>query len=240
MTELPTQSIQNQASDPWWKLRAHWLYASLLAGELRDHDDEDPVAYVVTREAIGRLALPGGVLVAADPFVMAAEPEPFVQRLGVDSADVVAARAVIGPEHDRVAALILVVGSDPIREWGMATLPGQDVSTLEHEGCFGYGVDAGTGSYGSPEAMQVVGRVLRADEGMLEDPISEALFRDGLGTRSAVVIAPEAGATPIAVCSSGWGDGGYPTWLGIDGSGNVMVAVTDFFLTADPHSDPLD
>jgi len=237
--ELPSQYLRTGSSDPWWKLRAGWIYSALVTGELRDHDQKDDVRYVASRESIGRLPLPGGQPVAADPYVMEAEPEPFVQRLGADLAEVIAARVTIGEGHERIAALVLHLGSNPVSEWVMATLPGQDVLTLEPEGFFGYGVDAGTGSFGSPEAMKVAGRVLRSDAGMLEDPVSKALFSDGVGTRSAVLVAPEEGATPVAVCSSGWGDGQYPTWLGLDNSGNVMLVVTDFLLTGDPYAAPL-
>jgi hypothetical protein len=112
------------------------------------------------------------------------------------------------------------------------------MATLGEDGFFGYGVDAGTGSFGSPEALSEAGRVLAGDAGMLEDPISKALFADGVGTRSAAIVAPDAGATPIAVFASGWGDGYYPTWLGIDPDGVVVVAVTDFLLTSDPYGPP--
>src|SRR5690348_6102469 len=93
---LPAQSVQTQSSAPWWKLRAGWIYTAIVAGELRDHDAKDEVRYVLQRESIGRLSLPGGRLVAADPYVMGADPQPFVQLLGADAAEVVAARAVIG------------------------------------------------------------------------------------------------------------------------------------------------
>lgn len=239
VTELPAQNVTAAPSDPWWKLRAEWIYAAITSGELRDHDAKDGVHYVVQLEAIGRVELPGGQVVAADPYVMDSEPQPFEQVLAADAADVVVARAIVGEDHERVAALVLRAGSGPISDWLMATVAGRDVTTLEPEGFFGYGVDAGTGSFGSPEAMKVAGRVLSADAGMLEDPVSEALLSDGIGTRSAVVVAPEEGATPVAVCSSGWGDGYYPTWLGIDTSGIVVVAVTDFLLTGDPHASPL-
>lgn len=238
VTALPAQNVPADPSAPWWKLRAGWIYASIEAGHLRDHDAKDDAQYAVQVESIGSLALPGGQFVAADPYVMEAEPEPFAQRLGADTAEVLAARAVIGEGHERIAALILRVGSDAIVDWSMATFDGQDVATLEGEGFFGYGVDAGTGSFGSPEAMRVAGRVLHADAGMLADPISKALFSDEIGTRSAVLVSPEAGATPVAVCSSGWGDGVYPTWLGVDRAGRVVVAVTDFLLTVDPHAAP--
>lgn len=239
VNELPPQVRPTDTSAPWWKLRAGWIYESITSGELRNHDAKDDVRYCVCLETIGELALPDGRLVAADPYIMESEPEPFMQRIQADRAQVIAARALVGPDHERVAALLLRIGSQAIEDWDMAVTGGQDPTTLEEEGFFGYGVDAGTGLFGSPEAAKVAGRVLMADAGMLEDPISEALLADGVGTRSAVVVAPEEGATPIAACSSGWGDGFYPTWLGLDGDGQVVVVVTDFLLTGDPYAAPL-
>jgi hypothetical protein len=239
VTDLPAHHAQSEPSDPWWKLRAGWLYAAITSGELSDHDARTDVRYPVLRESIGILAVPGGRLVAADPYVMESDPEPFVQLLAADTGEVLAARAVIGEGHERVAALILKIGSEPVSDWVMATVRDQDVTALDDEGFFGYPVDAGTGSFGGPEAMKVVGHVLQADGGMLDDPVSKALFSDGIGTRSAVLVAPTAGATPVAVCCSGWGDGSYPTWLGVSDSGSVMVAVTDFLLTGDPYAAPL-
>lgn len=240
VTELPPLTVHNPADGPWWKLRAGWLYDALVQGRMRDHDSKDDVEYNVSLESIGTLSLPAGKFVAADPYVMDAEPEPFAQRLGADRAEVIAARALVGEGHERVAALLLRAGSDPISDWAMATMPGQDVGALEAEGFFGYGVDAGTGSFGSPEAMRVTARVMHADAGMLDDSLSKALFADGVGTRSAVVLPAEDGAEPVAACSSGWGDGAYPTWLGLDADGDVTVAVTDFLLTGDPYAAPAE
>lgn len=236
MSDLPIQTLDVEAADPWWRLRASWLYAAVLAGEMPDHDSASEGPYALFRDDVGKLSLPDGRLVAADPYVMARDALPFERRLPAGEVSVVAVRAVVGEDHERVAALILVAGAQPVTQWEMATVGGQDVASLEGEGFFGYGVDAGTGSFGSPEAMQVASRVLDADEGMLEDPISAALFADGVGTRSAVVVAPEPSATPIAACSSGWGDGSYPTWLGINADGDVVVAVTDFLVAGDPYA----
>ncbi|MGG5259103.1 DUF4241 domain-containing protein [Phycicoccus avicenniae] len=237
MTDLPpAQSLPDPDGALWWRKRARWMYAAVLDGELADHQGPTVARHRLERERVGRISLPGGLLVAADPYVMDAEPAPFVQALGAEEADVVAVRALVGEDHERVAALVLVAGPGPVVDWRMATLPGQDPSTLGDEEFLGYGVDAGTGSFGSPDAMRVAGRVLAEDEGMLEDPLSQRLFEDGIGTRSAAVAAPEPGAEPVAICSSGWGDGVYPTWLGSDASGIVVVAVTDFLLTGDPYA----
>lgn len=233
MPDLPPQSLAQQTGAPWWKQRATWFYDSLLRGVLTDHWPDDTTSYPLTREWLGRLPLPDGVLVAADPYLMD-ELQPFAQRLSVEAADVLAVRAIVGPGHDRVAALILSTGLNPVCDWQLATAAGQDPSTLVDDSFFGYGVDAGAGSFGSLEAMAATARVTYADAGMLEDPVSQALLGDGIGTRSAALVIPEPGSLPVAVCSSGWGDGAYPTWLGVDDRGDVVVVVTDFMLTGAP------
>lgn len=239
MIGLPAQQVATGPSDPWWKLRAGWIYAALTSGCLADHVAGKEAPYVVQLELIGHLAIPGGHVVAADPYTMDVDTRAFVQTLAADAVDVLVARALVGEGHERVAALVLrVAGPSTIMDWQMATVAGQDLVELEEGGFFGYGVDAGTGSFGSPEAMSVAHRVLGADAGMLLDPVSVALFDDGIGTRSAVVVAVAEGAAPIAACSAGWGDGIYPTWLGVDAVGRVVVAVTDFLLTGDPHAAP--
>lgn len=240
MSALPQLSCRAPAESPWWRLRAEWLYESILSGELADHDRSEAVVYLLSVEDLGVLELPDGRFVGADPYVMAESPVPFEQSLAGGRADVVAVSAQIGPGHRRIAALALISGGQAVADWRMATISGQDIATLEGETFFGYGVDAGTGSFGSVPAMTVAARVLNADAGMLDDPISKALFADGLGTGSAVVIAPKSGADAIAACSSGWGDGIYPTWLGTSDSGDVVVAVTDFLLTGDPHAAPTE
>lgn len=240
MTALPQQSCQTSPESTWWRLRAEWLYTSILSGELADHDRPGPVVYPLSVDEIGVLELPGGRFVGADPYVMGGSPAPFEQSMTSNQADVVAVRAHIGPGHRRIAALVLISGRKTVADWHIATISGQDVAALGGEAFYGYGVDAGTGSFGSVPAMTVAARVLHADAGMLDDPISKALFADGIGTESAVVIAPEAGADVVAACSSGWGDGTYPTWLGTSDSGDVVIALTDFLLTGDPHAAPVE
>lgn len=212
-----------------------WTYAALLAGQVRDHDHGDQALTEVHLETIGDVNIPDGAVVAADPYLVDGAAVPFGQRLAGEHATVVVARLGAEQARQRILALSLVVASGDIVEWVMATRPGQDVGTLEDGHFFGCGVDAGFGAFGGVDAMLAAGEVLAEDCGMLVDPISQALFSDGGGTSSAVVVAPGSGLAPIAVCSSGWGDGQYPTWLGVDQAGDVVVAVTDFLTVGDPY-----
>ena len=213
-------------------------YTSLTSGGLDDRQAETQKRLPLSLDVIGELNLSDGSLVVADPYVLEEEPRAVRQRLRAGTHVVAVGRATVGPDHDRIAAAVLVSGSDPIETWEMACWPGQDIESLGDEEYFGYPVDAGTGCFASPEAAVVAGRALAADGGMLEDPISRALLDGKVGTDSAAIVAPEDSAPPVAVFSSGWGDGSYPTWLGLSGEGDVIVAVTDFLLTTDPFAKP--
>ena len=186
---------------------------------------------------LGTLTFTDGRLVVGDPYLMEAEPVPISREVSTQPYAVLTAVAQIAPGHPRIAAAMLVAGDAPIVSWEMAHWPDQDPASLKSDGFFGYGVDAGTGFFASLPAARVAGRVLFDDAGMLEDPVSAALF-SGAPAAGAALVAPEADAAPIAVFSSGWGDGLYPTWLGLNENGDVAVVVTDFLLTGDPHVKP--
>ncbi|MFV0426179.1 MAG: DUF4241 domain-containing protein, partial [Beutenbergiaceae bacterium] len=98
-----------------------------------------------------------------------------------------------------------------------------------------YPVDAGTGCFAPAEVMAIVAEVMMADAGALEDPISQMLYSgSGSSTEQACIAAPREGALPIAVFSSGWGDGAYATWLGHADDDSVVLALTDFQVALDP------
>jgi hypothetical protein len=168
---------------------------------------------------------------------MGPEPAPIAQSLPPGRHRVVVARVLVGPDHERIAAAALIADAPDFVEWKMASWPGQDPAAVSGDEFFGYGVDAGTGCFASPTAASVAGRDLNEDAGMLDDPMSKALF-ENKAAAGAAVVAPEPGADAIAIFSSGWGDGLYPTWLGMTTDGRVAVAVTDFLLTGDPFAAP--
>ncbi len=78
--------------------------------------------------------------------------------------------------------------------------------------------------------------MLDDDEVMFEDPLSEVVESD----LDAGVLAPKPGALQVAVFSSGWGDGVYPTWLGMAADGSVAVAVVDLLIFTGPFTSSED
>lgn len=234
--ELPVQGSGGQDGHDWRSGRPRWLYDAVLAGSLPSPSPEDPTrSFPLATVAIGSISLPDGLLVACDPFVANDNETPFVQALPTGEHVVAVVRATVGENHGRNAAPILLVDSPgPIARWEMALRPGQDLSVLtDPTGYYGYGVDAGTGSFASPAGQAAATAALAADGGMLETPFSTAALESPI---NAVVSRPNPYDPDVAVFHSGWGDGSYPTWLGRDDEGQVILALTDFLLTADPFT----
>lgn len=222
----------------WQQQHPTWLYAGLITGAVADRTSTSRERHDVAVDELGRVPLPDGRLVACDPSVGGADAAPFRTLLPLGEHPAYLARTRIAHDHWRVLAAVLRTGPGPVASWAMARV-GVEALPVRAREYTGFGVDAGTGCLASPLAMSDVAEVLDDDEGMLEDPLSVMVFESDL---DAGVAAPRPGALPVAVFSSGWGDGVYPTWLGLaaDGSVAVAVAMVDLMVLNDPFAVPAD
>ncbi|HZB32638.1 MAG TPA: DUF4241 domain-containing protein [Streptosporangiaceae bacterium] len=176
----------------------------------------------------GRLRMPTGRLIAADPgwlrspideselpaFTVHVAPGEYPVSLSVVRFD-------DNPRHVRVAAAKLTVRTEPAATWEPALRPGEDPRSLDEGQFFGFGVDSGTGCFVDAAALPAIGHLL--------DDVYESLFPEVGGTRRAVL---ESGANVISF-SSGWGDGAYPTWLGRTEGGQVACFIADMLVLDD-------
>jgi hypothetical protein len=182
-------------------------------------------AVAVAVEDAGHVVLPTGRLVASDAFIIDALPFTTTVQPGRHPVSVLRADF---PDGDRrvAAAMVRVAQAEPVR-WELALVEGQDPSTLGPGEFFGYGVDAGTGSFTSPEATA------RLKDLAAYERYSLALMagmNPGGGVfplTFSVEIDPGSGSNVVAF-SSGFGDGAYASFTGFDGQGRPVVVVTDF------------
>lgn len=186
----------------------------------------------------GNLDLPSGALVACDPFVFSSDVEVFTLSLPPGSHPVVLSVARLKNGDHRVAfARIEVRAGEPVR-WELMVTPGQDVSQLGTDEFFGYPVDAGTGCFGDKAAMEELARHMDADVDYWEK-INDEMEKTYVHTWSWVNWPLPAGPNIVAF-SSGYGDGMYPTFAGLDSSGDVVAVVTDFMVLPEPSSSASD
>lgn len=228
MADLPTMAGSPYGGASWLEKRPFQLLSALRAGVLTSTTAGDIEQYRVLLDVAGDLDVPDGRLVACDPYIAELDEAPFTRRIPEGAHPLVGAWAVIGPEHTRVAALVLLTGSGLVVGWELAIRPDEDPSTLTEDEYFGFGVDSGTAFLGSPASQGTLTLLFDEDAGMLEDPISEALE----AARPAVLIVqPEDGGPRAAISDSGWGDGQYPTWFGLHAAGEIVIVLVDFLLT---------
>jgi uncharacterized protein DUF4241 len=180
----------------------------------------------ISVEDAGTVVLPSGRLVASDAFVIF-DAVPFTIALPAGRHPVSVLRVdFVGGDRRVAAAMVRFGPNDPVR-WEPALVAGQDPATLGPDEFFGYGVDAGTGAFTSPEAAERLRDEAAYDT--YSKAVMAAMFPGGEQFRlTAQVEVDDAGGANVVAFASGFGDGAYPTFVGIDRNGRPAVVLTDF------------
>jgi len=173
----------------------------------------------LVRVAVGSVCLPTGRVIACDPLyvheatVIKVPPTP-----GAFEVDLLVARATRGGEtlDERIAC---------------ARLRFRDKPAARFEAVYGYGVDNATGCF----TDEVGANRLRSMNDEAFESFWERMRREEdevyVDTRSwaTLELDPDSGAN-IVVFTSGYGDGGYDVYVGLDDVGRPVSLVTDFGL----------
>jgi hypothetical protein len=178
----------------------------------------DPMQAGVLRLPTGRVVavdpswLSGGPLNEVSPFTVAVPPGAYPLTL-----------ALLRWTDLRVAAAKLTILHQPVTTWELALRPGQNPATLAPGYFFDVGVDAATIALFDAVVLDAVIRLETA-----EPTAFEVWHADRPVERT---VAP--GVNAIAF-NTGWGDGGYPVWIGRTPDGRVGCFVVDMLMLAPP------
>lgn len=177
----------------------------------------------LSRRYVGDLSLPTGQLIACDPFVML-DAAPFKLHLPTGTFPV--ALTVAATDIDqRVAFGTLRLSQTIPATWDMMTVGNHDPSELKDGEIFGYGVDSGTGCFMDLTAYHLLAQRMSEKADFYETLIAE-MEKTYKNTWSWLDL--KLGAVNLIAFSSGYGDGVYASYVGLDASGEVAAIVTDF------------
>lgn len=130
--------------------------------------------------------------------------------------------------NKRNAFAILRISNEPIVSWEMAVKPGQDLSKLSPGDVYGYPVGTGTGCFADPNAGRAINAAMFTELYGPPSPAFKAMDNNGETTCYAVKVDTEQGSAVLF--GTGWGDGSYASYFGLDASGTPVVLVSDFQL----------
>jgi hypothetical protein len=166
---------------------------------------------VIEVEEAGLLDVPSGQIAAYDPLITSREPFAFAVEPGRYPV-LVSLANIEGEPRRRTIAACVRFSAAAVTEWKQALLADENPRDLAPREMFGYGVDSGTGCFADAEVNPQ-----DLDE---PEPIEEYMQ-----------------VTPgLIAFTTGWGDGNYATFLGLDAEGKPAMLVTDFGLVSQLRS----
>lgn len=172
---------------------------------------------------LGTLEVLTGEIVVADPLVTP-DRDSLARKVKPGKHPVTLYEA-----EGRIAVAVLRVAPGNPVKWELATLPGQNISELKKGEMFGYPVDAGTGSFMDKAAYPLM--LEREKREIAAGATNFNYYDDVLAAEyDDYVMHQPLPENPInvAVFSSGWGDGFYASFWGLDAAGEPLVLLTDF------------
>jgi hypothetical protein len=176
----------------------------------------------------GDVVLPSGRVVAGDAFLL--DDPPFTMTLPPGIQPVLLLHVASGDFGSSVAAAMVRVGEAPVARWEGAQIrdmsPGSDP--------FVYGVDGGTGSFTSPEAISRLRSMPSESANALFDRLVDEYSKGGEYVQTATMTVDSGSGLNIVTFASGFGDGGYASWFGLDAAGMPVALLTSFDLIDDP------
>jgi hypothetical protein len=202
---------------------------------LLEGDDAGLTAKKITRINLGDINLPSGRIIAADPLILTDAQNFFTTVVKPGNYQVYVYAQDTGRGDIRVGLAELRFSNAKPLSWKQALVGNQELSSLKPGEIFGYGVDAGLGSFMSPETLAVLeADMTRAEKSIpdFSDYYTDVLAKDlDKPTPNAIVFPiPSSPENRVAIFQSGWGDGFYPSYFGYDAKGDPVTLVTTFFV----------
>jgi len=194
---------------------------------------------------MGHLALPSGEIIASDPFT-SYQQQPFSKQVMPGSYPVTLAVATIEEHHYRVGLAKVTFSETPATQWELAVsadiLP-EEWATLAPNEFIGYEVESGLGLFVDAQVNEHYVRVLDEFYNKREKAnyYTEVLAKEfasfsgkhpqsrNLGDWNVHCPTTDPNLN-VMMFATGWGDGVFPSYWGLDEEDNIVELITDFLV----------
>ncbi|AHJ99620.1 hypothetical protein Hsw_4025 [Hymenobacter swuensis DY53] len=183
---------------------------------------------ILRQQLLGNLPVSSGQLVATDPITLSAQTPCFTTQFlrGRFPVELAIARFT---SDERVAFAHVLFSAKPLARWELAVLPGQSPLPVRGPEYYGYLVDGGMALFLDAADVNRFSHFM-ADEAAAKNLMITCFHLD-----SAVPVPGFLYATShdtLAAFSTGFGDGSYATYVGLDAENQPCRLLTDFQVLA--------
>ncbi|UYZ62464.1 DUF4241 domain-containing protein [Hymenobacter weizhouensis] len=186
--------------------------------------DQDSIVFELHRGFLGNLPITSGKVVAADPVSLAPGAPPFTTQFPRGRFPVELAIARFNGD-ERIAFARILFSGEPVASWELALLPGQEPLPLFGKEYYGYPVDGGMAVFVDAAGTVPLNRFL-ADRASAENFfITSSQFADASPNRGFLYAFH---SDTLAAFSTGFGDGSYATYVGLDAQHRPCRLLADF------------
>lgn len=190
---------------------------------------------------LGMLSIPTGEIITCDPLVSLYNYPPLTRKVNPGSYPVKVCVAKTKESGDRYAIAKLEFSAGVATRWELATTDGQNVETLKEGEFFGFPVGAGLACFADAHTRQLYNEfdddfTKQHPGGNLYDDLLAAEFKKNAFDQNNPSDAgdwvnfylPNKPDLNIIMFQSGFGDGVYPAYWGINDTGEIFSLIIDF------------
>jgi hypothetical protein len=181
---------------------------------------EDDISFSFYPYEVGKINIETGKIIAGDP-IYTHDAIPFITQFPMGQFAVTLAMATTN-DDERVAFSRILFSTNAVAKWELALQKGEKPLSLKDTITHCYGVDGGMGLFIDSAANNVLNQK------------SQSEWKDIFITRREVHgnkgYIYEFDGHSLATFTTGWGDGCYSTYIGLDEKGNICQLLTDFGL----------
>ena len=194
---------------------------------------------------IGDVNLPTGKIIVSDPF-FTEDQRPFSRTVEPDKYPVYIYMTEIDEEHHRVAYAKIKFRSDAATKWLLAVtddITEDELKSLNEDEFFGFPVDSGLACFLDEETnAQLLARMDELQKGDPDVNYYEEVLADEFKAYSGKnKFSRDLGDwndhhpdntsdNNVVMFASGWGDGYYPAYWGVNNNGDTVELVIDFLI----------